>query len=300
MINLKAIWPALASALITLTTHAQKLPSVQTASVLAPANIKIDGKATEWDNKFQAYNNHVEFYYTLSNDDNNLYLTVQAVDRAIVRRILNGGITLAVSKSGKKVDKNLPGITFPLFDKDNRFTPRFTGSAGSAPPPPMALMDALPAGGGGSPVNVRTIVVNGSPLNATPLTPAQTDSIMRVNNTNFAAKAKNIGVKGIKAIEDSLISVYNEDGIKAAGTFDNKSIFTCEMAIPLKYFGLEASKDKFLYHVTINQVEQKGVDIQTSSGPDGSQKIMSVHIGPGAQMGQPATDFWGEYTLAKK
>src|SRR5476651_452394 len=85
-----------------LNTTAQKLPTVQIGSLRAPANIKIDGKATEWGNQFQAYNNHVEFYYTLSNDDKNLYLTVQATEKEIVRRIMNGGISLVVNKTGKK------------------------------------------------------------------------------------------------------------------------------------------------------------------------------------------------------
>ena len=43
-------------AVITFTATAQKLPNVQATSLRAPANIKIDGKATEWNDKFQAYN----------------------------------------------------------------------------------------------------------------------------------------------------------------------------------------------------------------------------------------------------
>jgi len=123
---------------------------------------------------------------------------------------------------------------------------------------------------------------------------------MKANNTNFNNKAKNIGLKGFKDL-DSLISVYNEDGIKAAGAFDTKGVFTYEMAIPLKYFGLDAnSASKFTYHMLINSVEQKGVNIVTNDSPGGEQKMVKITMGAGAQMGQDATDFWGEYTLAKK
>src|SRR5476651_2223832 len=131
---------------LALGASAQKLPSVQTASVLAPAGIKIDGKTTEWDDKFQAYNNHVEFYYTLSNDGTNLYLTVQAIERDIVRRIMNGGISLVVNKTGKKNDKDGMAVTFPLFEAGNRFTPRYAPGAGNA----MAVKAMSISGGGAS------------------------------------------------------------------------------------------------------------------------------------------------------
>ena len=42
--------------IIALPAHAQKLPKVQKTSIRAPENIKIDGKANEWDNKYQAFN----------------------------------------------------------------------------------------------------------------------------------------------------------------------------------------------------------------------------------------------------
>jgi len=53
--------------------NAQKLPEVQTVNLRAPAGIKIDGKPTEWDSKFQAYNKSTNAFYTIANDDDNLY-----------------------------------------------------------------------------------------------------------------------------------------------------------------------------------------------------------------------------------
>ncbi|MBC7401019.1 MAG: hypothetical protein H7289_13850, partial [Mucilaginibacter sp.] len=68
----KLLLPAL---FLSVIANAQKLPKVQTASIAAPTNIKIDGKATEWGNKFQAFNRTTEVYYTLSNSATKLYLT---------------------------------------------------------------------------------------------------------------------------------------------------------------------------------------------------------------------------------
>jgi len=67
---------ALAALLLTaisIGVYAQKLPNVQLGSVQAPADIKIDGKTTEWHDQFQAYNRATDIYYTLSNNDNHLY-----------------------------------------------------------------------------------------------------------------------------------------------------------------------------------------------------------------------------------
>ena len=265
--------------LVGFAASAQKLPSVQTESVLAPANIKIDGKATEWANKFQAYNNHVEFFYTLSNDGSNLYLTVQAVQPDIIRRIMNGGITLSVNNGGKKSDKSGIAITFPLFESNNRFSGR--------------LNAVMP-----SSITVSNGVVTRS--ESKPLTPEETDSLMNVNNANFNTKAKVIGLHGIKGL-DSLISVYNEDGIKAAGAFDNKFVFTCELAVPLKHLGLDLkSLSNFTYHIQINAVEQKGISIPNEYSADPLARMKGIVVGANAAPGQPATDFWGEYILAKK
>jgi hypothetical protein len=301
----KTVSVASVIAMLCFAASAQKLPSVQTSGVRATDNIKIDGKITEWNDKFQAYNNHIECFYTLANDDNNLYLTVQAIDKAIIRRIINGGITLAVNKTGKKNDKESACITFPLFDSGNRFTPRFTpgGAAGKTMGGVDVIRVTSGSFSGGPPPGPMSL--DGGPMKAmlasgAALTPEQADSLMKVNNTSFSAKAKNIGTKGIKDL-DSLISVYNEEGIKAAGAFDNKSNFTYELAIPLKYMDVDINNaQKFAYHVTINEVEQKGVNIVRSDQGDPSSKILSINVTSGAQMGQPATDFWGEYTLVKK
>jgi hypothetical protein len=94
------------------TVYAQKLPTIQTGSVKAPENIKIDGKPTEWP-KFEAYNNATEFFYTISNDNNNLYIVMQATHSDIISKILAGGITFTIKNADKSNSITPASITYP-------------------------------------------------------------------------------------------------------------------------------------------------------------------------------------------
>jgi hypothetical protein len=260
IINLNKLLFTLFLSVTFITVYGQKPPSEQKNSVRAPSTIKIDGKATEWDNKFQAYSNHTQFYYTISNDDNNLYLTIQADEPPIIRRIINGGLTLTINKSGKKKDDEGIHITYPLL---SRFA--------------VSLKNPGARFNGPAPIT-------------------EGDSLMKATNTRMNDKSKEIRVLGIKNI-DTLISVYNTDGIKAASAFDNKMVYTYEMAISLKTLGLSINAPaKFMYQVMINAMESKGINVVKND----AGRIVSVNIvGPNAVMGQEATDFWGEYMLTK-
>jgi hypothetical protein len=234
---------------------AQKLPATQQINLRAPADVKIDGKALEINNTFQALNHNCDIYYTISNDDNNLYLIIQATYPDVIRRILNGGITFSVSPSGKKNNKQLMGVTYPVFS---------------------------------SPVSVN--------LSRKPQSDKEADSLMNTFNKRVKEKWKTIKTSGIKGM-DTTISIYNDDGIQAASAFSNKLAYTCELSVALKHFELSTDHPaKFAYHIMINEVAGHGVDIKK----DASGNIMSINVTKGAVMGQPATDFWGEYTLAKK
>lgn len=95
-------------------TVGQKLPNKQEVSVYAPADIKIDGKATEWNNQFQAYNHAVETWYTISNDENNLYLVFRSNETEVTQKIITGGITLTFSPLDKKSQLTPVSITYPV------------------------------------------------------------------------------------------------------------------------------------------------------------------------------------------
>jgi len=261
-----------------------KLPSVQQISLRAPVNIKIDGKTTEWNDQFKAYNTSDDIFYTLSNDDKNLYLTLQAVNYTIVNKILGGGVSLTINIGGKRNFKSGINITYPMINKHDRI---WVNSS--------AMPEIIP----GNAVSVM-----------------QADSFMNNNNLRLGNKSKFIMVTGIKGV-DTLISVYNQDGIKAASQFNNKMIYTYELAISLKLLGMAGNDPvKFAYNIKL-----PGVDMDAALGQvtirdeDGN---LRHYLAPGVTVAdiknnppslpskvnlsvfQSPTDFWGEYTLAKK
>lgn len=244
---------------LALGAKAQKLPGTQTESVSAPKNIKVDGKPTEW-LQFQAYNNAIECFYTLSNDTDNLYLAVQATDHGIIQKIAAGGITLTMRSIDKKLTAAPVSITYPLI-------------------PPMY--------GQGISYTLRT--------NKT-----LSDKQLAELNTNISGHIKEIPFTGAKGVTDSVISIYNDLGIKAAGQIDRQKAYTCELAIPLKYIEqvLDAT-GKFKYRIQVN-----GMD---TSGKDGIIVVGGVSIGASeAPVSHDNSSFLlsptylqGIYTLAK-
>ena len=97
-----------------LIAGAQKLPNLQQQSVYAPANIKIDGKANEWNSQFQAFNNATEVFYTISNNTENLYLTMRATEIAVIQKIIAGGVSFTLKNIDKKSAIAPVTITYPL------------------------------------------------------------------------------------------------------------------------------------------------------------------------------------------
>jgi len=263
----KLLFPAL---FLVIAANAQKLPNVQEAGLRAPSKVKIDGKTTEWNNQFQAYNHATNIFYTMANDDDNLYLVVQATDYDVINKIVGGGVTLTIQKSAKKNDKDNINITYPVIDGKGSLTFSLRPRKREAPD-----------------------------------TTAKTaDSIMKRNNKLIGEKCKWLRVAGVEGV-DTLISVYNEDGIKAAALFDNKKVYTFELSIAFKHLKLSANDaTKFTYHVRINGRKSLGeikifnMDGTPMTGPL-AEKFNVALDQYNATMSAP-TDFWGEYTLAKK
>lgn len=287
-----------------LSAQAQKLPNIQEASVWAPANVKVDARLTDWGEQLQAYNKTVGVNYTLANDDKNLYLVIKATDQAITSKITAGGITLAINTEGKKSEENAYIISFPLVDANS-----LRNQMSSFRPP------AGVTGGAGMQMDTAAL-----------------DKMRKQAVKTF----KEIKLVGFKDITDSVVSIYNEYGIKAGVDYDSKGAMICELAIPLKYFNTSASKPEFAYNLKLN-----GLDISAMinsmmagggfpGGGPGGGNVVVVGGGPGGggfggggggfggggggfggggrmprgmgdMQGMTApTDFWGKYTLAKK
>lgn len=216
----KSIAIALCATLSVTSVIAQKLPNVQNESVRAPSNIKIDGKATEWNDKLKAQNSATELFYTLSNDDENLYLTVQTKFNDIIDKIMRGGITLNVNPTVAKKSESHVSITYPSLD--------VTGVSSLT----------------------NKITVKNSPEANPDANPVSIDDL----NKAFATQSKVVAVSGINGIQSGEISIYNENGIQAASHFDDNLGYTYELAIPLKYLSLPDNGSKpFSYQIKVNE-----------------------------------------------
>lgn len=257
---------------LSIIANAQKLPKIQTTSVLAPANIKVDGKTTEWNNKFQAFNRTTEVYYTLSNSATKLYLTVQSNERRIIRKLMANGITLTIVADPKQ-NKDGLAVTFPAYGKTER--PLFLNLE-----------------------NTYQAVKDTNKNNA------MADSVMATYNAIMSDRYKTISVIGEPSIPDSTLSVFNTEGFKAAVRFDNKLVYTYELAIPLSYIKFAADKPgTFKYTMQVNgppgevRVINNGRLMVYTAG-DGSQ-VNIGYPGPNNLGFANPTYFSGEYTLAK-
>ncbi len=271
--------------LVPVFVIAQKLPNIQEANLRAPAVIKVDGKPTEWNNQFQAYNKTTDISYTISNDNDKLYLAVQAVDLDIIMKIIEGGITLTVNGIGKMKDQEGVAITYPILDK-------------------------------------LSFPETGPPIDIDKPESWTADSFMVRLNSEFIARAKELRVKGVKEIPNHILSIYNPEGIKVAAGFDNKTVLTYEVALPLKYLGLSVNEPKpFTYNIKLNGMGYDGTFKTLMAGfrhqrlkvyyklRSGARPALAddginlTFVGPNVplviQMILP-TDFWGEYTLSKK
>ncbi len=260
----------LLAALGLLQANAQKLPAVQTASLHAPANIKVDGKPTEW-SKMQAYNPTAEVYYTIANDDKKLYLIFQSKNDNMLAKLVNGGITFLVQRSGKKTDDGAVGVKFPYMqNKDQMVGFGWNADEGG---------------------NEKSLFA-------------------KAMSKRMSDKIKWIYTKGMLG-KDGPIPIYNNEGIMAGAALDSKGVYTCELTIDLNILGLStAPPAKFAYHVIINGAPNKygaplNLEKAGAVSRDGSP-VTEAALEMAKQMVQKqhaetigTTDFWGEYTLAK-
>ena len=108
---IKKLFPLTVVLTVTgLTVFAQnnsdkKLKDVQATNMYAPEKVKVDGTLGEWNDSFQAYNKATKLFYTMSNDDKFLYLTVKSTDATNNTKIVAGGITLAINTDNKKKEE---------------------------------------------------------------------------------------------------------------------------------------------------------------------------------------------------
>lgn len=138
-----------------------------------------------------------------------------------------------------------------------------------------------------------------------------TDTIVMAYNKLLAKSAKWIYTRGLSGV-DSLLSVYNDRGVSAAGNFDNNMKYTLEMSVDLALLGLSVENlSGFSYHITVNGEPNRYMPVSVVSYMK-KVKFSGVSDLPEQQIQQnlerfdnlsnkmvASTDFWGEYILAK-
>jgi hypothetical protein len=291
---------------VGISGFAAKAQSVQEAGIWAPANTKVDGKLTEWNNSLQANNKTVNLNYTIANDDKNLYLAIKATDQSTTAKILGGGINFTINTDGKKKDKDAFVIDFPILNR-------------------AAMRGGQGRRGGGQP---------GQPVDSAAIADMRAQTI---------AAIKEIKVTGFKDITDSVISIYNEYGIKAAVAYDSNGSFIYELAVPLSQLGISPDKTKEIaYNLKVNGIQFNrgnrdgggrnggedgggGGNVAIGGGGNGGGGFGGGNRGGGGggfggggnrgggggnrgfggggfdmQSMLSPTDFWAKYTLAKK
>jgi len=263
--------------LISSTVYSQKLPNVQENSLFISQKIKIDGKATELANKFQAYNKATEIFYSIGNDSDNLYLIIRVTKPDIIQKVTLGGITFSIKNGDKKNDTEAIRITFPLYEKGASYQINLNNK-------PDAILD-------------------------TTKNKMQIDSFVSAVNQKIGENYKLIGVEGIKTIEP-IISVYNEEKIKAVALINYQTtyLYTYELSLPLKYLNFSSKKlQQFKYNIKLNGAATNNSTVGLSGGgrfinvyDSNGDAIDAVPTLPHTMAIMYPTDFWGEYTLAEK
>lgn len=259
---------------ISLTTAlGQKLPKVQTEGLRAPANIKVDGKPAEWGGKLMAYNPAAGFYYSMANDDEFLYILIQAKDQDVINRLLSGGVTFDLGK-GKGGSEGEPvGFTYPISLNRGIY---------------FDFRDAKRG------VSAKVL-----------------DSMITDFNALLQINYKWIRVTGLPELGRT-VSIYNDVNLKVAQTLDSKSVYNCELAIALKYLGVPADAGtKFNYHIVVNGSSARFAEppSRTPVVPRNSDLYSKIAVEYDAYQNQARfrnlalrypTDFWGEYSLVGK
>ncbi|MDB5032021.1 hypothetical protein [Mucilaginibacter sp.] len=248
-----------------ITAFGQKPPNVQTTSMQAPKRINIDGRSAEWGNKFEAYNNSTDVFYSISNDDKYLYVILQATNIDIINKIIKGGITVSVNPKEKEFLAGCKSITFPVIKLGNASTL-------------IKLLDDKH--------DIKNNTLNYS---------SRVDSLTKLYNSQLEISSSEIKIANNDMAPDSLISVYNDKHLLVAGALDNKEALTYEFKIPLRFLGMSYVKSaKVYYNIKLsgrpNLPPRPANDRVASAKTVGITNYSAINL-------QVPTNFWGEYVL---
>ncbi len=286
-------------------TKAQKLPTVQNGSVNAPVDVVIDGKATEWNLPYQAYNKATEVFYTIANDKDNLYLVIHADKARIIEKILESGIEFKVNETAKKDAKNIFSLVFPLLPLS---VAKSTLAAAGKQVSGVSFSAADMANG----TNILTDKLKAeAEKNSQLMVFDKPNKQLHDNLTTIKILGATAIVDTVPGVDDitpyykelplrrhrfKIIPLANKDDIKAMLQFDDKGELTYELADPLKYLNASQSKNELYYNIVIHG---RGEDGRIGNTVPVSRLPGGRPVGDNQDLEYP-TDFSGEYTLYSK
>src|SRR5690606_24348653 len=96
----------------SLSLQAQKN---QTLSNTWNNGVKIDGDLSEWGDSLTYYFSDQDLHYSISNDDQYLYVAIKVKNKDKQTQAAFNGFALTINKDGKKKDG--PSFSFPIPDR---------------------------------------------------------------------------------------------------------------------------------------------------------------------------------------
>lgn len=262
---------------------------IQEGSLFLSKPVKVDGNLKDWQDTLQAFNRTALLGYTVANDERNIYLAVRSSDYINTARILSGGLTLTINTEGRKKEEEAFRITYPLV----KAAARGTGEKGQG-----AFDQRRSEMSGGQRQFGRSEQGQKKSQAA--------DSVIIARRKAQLAQFKEIGIAGFKQISDSLISIYNEYGIKVAAGYDVNGSMIYEVAVPMKLLGItKDSKTELAYNIKINGRPFSGKTLNSYQGRDLTERGGRNRTGYGGNEERSsaftsftqAVDFWGKYSL---
>ena len=214
---------------------------------------------------FKAYNVATDVFYIMAHDNDNIYLVIKAADESSVRKIISSGITFSINSPTKKTDATGAAVTYPLFSYKNKPNINF--------------------------------LVNSAPADSA-------DYLVAANNKQLTSMSKFVRVSGIKDV-DTLLSVYNTDGISVASSFDKEAAYTYELAISRKHIApFIDAEGRFFYTVIVKGLQMDdmpGIEVKRNGGGvitevNIKKDLYRPNLSQGINLD---TDFSGEYILSK-
>ena len=91
-----------------------KHPKKRLAGVWQSTPIVVDGNGKDWPSPYPEYDSKAMLGYAVSNDKDNLYITVETGDQATQLKILHEGLTVWIDKNGG--NEKTMAINYPLPD----------------------------------------------------------------------------------------------------------------------------------------------------------------------------------------